>query len=70
MGCKGTVFHLAHSLFVGPVLESLMSLVRGGEALLAVGGSMRVEDSNIKVSPFKRNAPKAIGGNVQPQVVA
>ena len=42
-----------------------MSLVRGGEALLAVGGSMKVEYSNIKVSPFKRTTPKAISGNVQ-----
>ena len=60
------MFHFTFSLFIGPDLESLVSLVRGGEALLAVGESVRVEYLNIKLSPFKRTTPKAIGGNVQP----
>ena len=67
--CKGTVFHLGYSLFIGPDSESVVSLVRGGETLLVVGGSMRVEYSNIKVSPFKQTTPKAIGGNVQPGTI-
>ena len=60
------MFHLAYSLFIGPDSESLVSLVRGGEALLVVGGS-RVEYSNI--CPFKRTTPKAIGGNVRPGTI-
>ena len=63
------MFHLTYSLFIGPDLESLVNLVRGGEVLLAVGESMRVEYSNFKLSPFKRTTPKAIGGNIQPGTI-
>ena len=63
------MFHIAYSLFIGPDIESLVSLVRGGEALLAVGGSMKVEYSNIKVSLFKLTTPTSIGGNVQPVAI-
>ena len=67
--CKETVFHFTYSLFIGPDLDSLVNLVLGGEVLLAVGESMRVEYSNIKLSPFKRTTSKAIGGNVQPGTI-
>ena len=61
-----------YSLFIGPDLESLVSLVRGGEALLAVAGSMRVEYSNIRVSPFKRTTSKPLAAmpNLAPSVAS
>ena len=63
------MFHLAYPLFIGPVLESLVSLVRGGKVLFGVGGSRRVEDSNIKVSLFEQTAPKAALSNIARSVV-
>ena len=59
------MFHLSHTLLVGPDLNPLLPSVRGGKALLAVGGGMRVENSDIVVSPFIATPPESIHSNVE-----
>ena len=63
------MFHFLHTLFIGPNLDPLVFSVCGGKTLLAVGRSMWVEDSDIKIGPLIAPTPETIGSDVQPGTI-
>lgn len=57
-GSEGGVFDLPYALFVGPFLKHLLFSAAHCQARLPVGGSMWIEDANVKKCSFKRPPQK------------
>ena len=57
------MFNFPHTLFIGSDLDPLTLFVHGGEVSLADGRSMRVEDSDVEIGPFKSTTPEAVSSD-------
>ena len=64
-----TPLYFTNSLLVGPFLALLMFPICSGKGWLVVGGSIWVEDANIKEGTIVSASPETIGSNVKPGTI-
>ena len=68
-GSEGRMLYLEDPLLIGSFFDFFVLAVAGWERAASVGGSVRVEDANIKKCSFVPSPPEAACNDVQASTI-